>query len=87
VASCAAGSEQTFVIGGGEIYALFWSLIDQIYLTCVQTVIAQPDAWFPRPQPRIWRPMCAIAGLATETTPAYQFKLFERVHQRREVSW
>ncbi|UUO06639.1 dihydrofolate reductase [Blastopirellula sp. J2-11] len=40
-------SGEIFVVGGGEIYAQAIDLADQIYLTRVQTTIADGDTFFP----------------------------------------
>lgn len=50
----AAGEEEVFVIGGGEIYAQAMGRAQRIYLTLVHAEV-QGDAVFPRIDPLRWR--------------------------------
>ncbi len=42
------------VIGGGEVYGLFWPLVDRLYLTEVDLDV-EGDTHFPVPDPSEWR--------------------------------
>jgi len=42
------------VIGGGEVYRLFWPLVDRLYLTEVDLEV-EGDTHFPVPDPSEWR--------------------------------
>lgn len=42
------------VIGGGEIYRLFWPLVDRLYLTEVDLEV-EGDTYFPQVDPAGWR--------------------------------
>ena len=42
------------VIGGGEVYRLFWPLVDRLYLTEVDLEV-EGDTHFPVPDPYEWR--------------------------------
>lgn len=42
-----AVAENTWVIGGGEIYKLLFPLVNELYLTCVHESFPQADTWFP----------------------------------------
>ena len=42
------------VIGGGEVYRLFWPLVDRLYLTEVDLDV-EGDTHFPVPDPSEWR--------------------------------
>jgi dihydrofolate reductase len=42
------------VIGGGEVYRLFWPLVDRLYLTEVDLDV-EGDTHFPVPDPAEWR--------------------------------
>ncbi|MDQ3288418.1 MAG: dihydrofolate reductase [Pseudomonadota bacterium] len=42
------GAEQLAVIGGGEVYALTLPMATRLYLTHVDTEVADADAFFPR---------------------------------------
>ena len=41
------GKDEIFIIGGGEIYKQFLPLANSIYLTVVDTVVDDGDAYFP----------------------------------------
>lgn len=53
IAAAPPGSD-IMVIGGGEIYQLFFPLADRIYLTRVQTEV-DGDTWFADIAKRTWR--------------------------------
>ena len=53
VALC-AGEPEIAVIGGGEIYRLFWPIVDRLYLTEVDLDVAG-DTHFPDVEPEEWR--------------------------------
>ena len=42
------------VIGGGEVYRLFWPMVDRLYLTEVDLEV-EGDTHFPAPDPSEWR--------------------------------
>ncbi len=42
------------VIGGGEIFRLFWPVVDRLYLT-VADLTVDGDTFFPAPDPAEWR--------------------------------
>lgn len=47
------GEPDVSVIGGGEIYRLFWPLVDRLYLTEVDLAVAG-DTFFPAVVPEEW---------------------------------
>jgi len=49
-----AGEPEVAVIGGGEIYRLFWPMVDRIYLTEVELEV-DGDTYFPDLEPGQWR--------------------------------
>jgi len=49
-----AGEPEVAVIGGGEIYRLFWPMVDRIYLTEVDLAV-DGDTHFPDLAPGQWR--------------------------------
>ena len=51
--SC-AGAEELAVIGGGEIYRLFWPMADRIYLSEVDVEV-EGDTRFPEIEPSAWQ--------------------------------
>lgn len=50
-----AGDDTLFVIGGAEVYALTLSDATHLYLTWVDTEVADADAWFPPFDLGAWR--------------------------------
>ncbi len=48
------GEDEVFVIGGGQIYALFLPLADRLYLTEAQAEDPAADAWFPALDKTAW---------------------------------
>jgi dihydrofolate reductase len=48
------GAPEVAVIGGGEIYRLFWPMVDRIYLTEVDLEV-EGDTRFPTLEPAGWR--------------------------------
>lgn len=55
IALAAEAGSELCVIGGGEVYALTLPLATRMYLTWVDTVVEDADAWFPRFDPAEWR--------------------------------
>lgn len=47
--------KETFVIGGGQIYALAMDTVDQILATEVDAVFEQADIFFPAIDRRVWQ--------------------------------
>jgi dihydrofolate reductase len=52
--SLCAGAPEVAVIGGGEIYRLFWPMVDRLYLTEVDLEV-EGDTHFPPLDPAEWR--------------------------------
>ncbi len=70
---------QAFIIGGGRIYAAALDIVDQLYVTHVDTVIEDADTFFPDLTQTKWR--------QSETTPwsedpesglRYRFAIYNR---------
>ena len=59
-----AGGRPLFVIGGGEVYALALPHATRLYLTHVDTVVEDADAFFPALPPGQWRPTAREAHAA-----------------------
>ncbi len=49
-----AGAPEVAVIGGGEVYRLFWPMVDRLYLTEVDLEV-EGDTHFPALDPAEWR--------------------------------
>jgi dihydrofolate reductase len=70
--------KETFVIGGGEIYAEAMPLADRIYMTRVHTVV-EGDTYFPVIDEKDWRLVSELAFPADEKHAcAYSFQLWQR---------
>lgn len=52
--SACTEAEEVFIIGGGEIYRQAMPLLQRVYLTRVDTEIADGDAFFPDLDPAEW---------------------------------
>ncbi len=52
-----AGENESFVIGGAEIYRLALPVVDRMYLTYVHTV-SQADVFFPEVETENWLMIC-----------------------------
>jgi len=70
--------KETFVIGGGEIYAEAMPLVDRIYMTRVHAVL-DGDTFFPVIDEKHWRMVSELAFPADEKHAyAYSFQLWQR---------
>lgn len=47
--------EETFILGGGQIYEQALADVNHIYTTQVDTVMEGPDAWFPEIDEEDWK--------------------------------
>lgn len=74
-----AGDTELMVIGGGEIYALALPLATSMFLTHVDTEVADADAWFPRFEPKDWE----ITARQAHARDARHEHAFEFVDYRR----
>lgn len=79
VAVASAGSE-IMVIGGGEVYQLFLSLADRIYLTRVDTVV-DGDTYFPDLDDTAWQEKSRESFAANEKND-HDFVVFTYVYCR-----
>ncbi len=80
-AACAliAADETLMVIGGGEVYALALPLAQQMYLTWVDTEVADADAFFPAFESSRWQETARDAHAADDRhAHAFAFVDYER---------
>lgn len=80
-AACAliAAQETLMVIGGGEVYALALPLAEQMYLTWVDTEVADADAFFPAFDSSRWQETARTAHAADDRhAHAFSFVDYER---------
>ncbi|MBL7717760.1 MAG: dihydrofolate reductase [Flavipsychrobacter sp.] len=74
------GSEEGFIIGGGQLFACTMGLLDRIYITEVKTVIEDASAFFPEIDHSHWKLVWEEKHEADEKHPfPYTFKQYERV--------
>ncbi len=74
----AAGDEQAFIIGGGEVYRQTLPAVDRIYMTLVHTQV-QGDAFFPELQLDDWQPVEQSQHPADEGNEyEYSFLVYDR---------
>lgn len=70
--------KETFVIGGGEIYAEAMPLADRIYMTRVHAIL-EGDTFFPVIPEQDWKLVSELAFPADEKHAyAYSFQLWQR---------
>jgi dihydrofolate reductase len=75
------GEDETFVIGGEQLFAQAMSLADRIYLTRVQAVV-EADAFFPGYDETQWRSTCIADGPADEKNDyPYSFYVLDRIKE------
>jgi len=76
------GGDETFIVGGGEVYAQALYRVDRILLTLVQTTVAG-DAWFPILNPTEWRLASSESRPRDARNPFdLEFQEYERVESR-----
>lgn len=76
--AAANGEEETFIIGGGEIYRQSWKYLDRIYLTAVDTEV-EGDVFFPEIDENEWQEVSREAHKADDKNPFdYTFFVLEK---------
>ena len=76
--AAAADYNETFIIGGGEIFKEAMSVADKIYLTRVDVTL-EGDAFFPAMNPKEWLMVSEQSFPSDEKHAyAYHFQLWER---------
>jgi len=74
------GAEETFIIGGGELYKQSLSLVTTVYLTIVDAEIKEGDAFFPKLDPAEWREVWSEGHRPHgKNELAYRFSKWERI--------
>lgn len=73
-----AGDRPLFVIGGGEVYALALPRATHLFLTHVDTVVADADAFFPAVDPAGWQ-VTARELHAADPRHAFAFEFVDYV--------
>ena len=74
-----AGDPEICIIGGGEIYRLFWPLATRLYLTEV-AIDVDGDTHFPRLAPEAWRETaCEVHPAAPGDSAGFVLRVLDRV--------
>jgi dihydrofolate reductase len=74
-----AGSPEVAVIGGGEVYRLFWPMVDRLYLTEVDLEV-EGDTHFPALDPAEWREVAREVHPRSERdSAAFTLRVLDRM--------
>ena len=74
-----ADEEETFVIGGAEIYKLALPILDKIYLTEIDLIVKDGDAFFPKFDLNDWTLTSKLAHeVDQKNRHPFVFKIYER---------
>lgn len=68
-----SAGKECFVIGGGEIYRQTLSMVDNLYVTEVHTVIEDADTFFPEIDPEIWS-KTKLSEMQKDEKSGYEFE-------------
>lgn len=81
-ALCAAGDvDEIMVIGGAQIYDLFLSKAERLYLTRVHAQV-DGDAFFPAVDSLLWRDVSCEQNVASDANEfAFDFNVYERINR------
>ncbi len=75
------GEEETFIIGGSEIYQLALPVLDKIYLTEIDLIVENGDAFFPDFDLNSWRLISEESHTPDDKNHYnYTFKIFEKIN-------
>lgn len=73
--------EEAFVIGGEEIYKLFFPYTKKLYITTIKHEF-EGDTYFPAFDPAEWKEISAEKGVTDEKNPyEYDFHVYERMNR------
>jgi dihydrofolate reductase len=79
--SMLAADENTFIIGGGQVYQQFLPLVDTLYITHIHHAWEDADTFFPNIDPSIWHCTSQERHEADEKHAyAYTFAVYHRIH-------
>jgi dihydrofolate reductase len=77
--SLCAGAPEVAVIGGGEVYRLFWPMVDRLYLTEVDLEV-EGDTHFPALDPAEWREVAREVHPRSERdSAAFTLRVLDRM--------
>lgn len=72
--------ERCFVIGGGQIYAQAFPMVDSLVVTHVHTVIEGADTFFPPIDPSVWA-VAERSELLHDEESGYDFEFVEYIRK------
>lgn len=71
---------EVFIIGGGEIYALTLPIADSLYVTEINTILIEADAFFPKIDNSLWQINSSESFKADEKNQFdYQFINYSKI--------
>ncbi|MEO3945707.1 dihydrofolate reductase [Gorillibacterium sp. CAU 1737] len=77
-AADAFGDQELFVIGGAEIFRLFYPYADRLHLTVIDAVF-EADTYFSVWDEAEWKLLSVTPGVTDEKNPyVYEFRVYER---------
>ncbi|TMV47232.1 dihydrofolate reductase [Paenibacillus mesophilus] len=80
----AAEAQSPFIIGGSEIYALFFPIADRLYVTSIDEQF-EGDAHFPEIDPEMWKIVARQPGTIDENNlHPHTFVTYERTDAPKE---
>ncbi len=71
-------NQETFIMGGGEIFEQALPFVEKMYLTVVDDKSEIADAYFPEIKLSDWQVTKASAGHNKESEPNFSFVIYER---------
>lgn len=78
---------RVFIIGGGQIYALFMDALDEIFLTVFRLVVKGADTFFPYIAPAAWKIMDNEEKIFGGGSPYWDFNKIHYVRNLDFVPW
>jgi len=77
--AAAGDADELMIIGGGQVYELFFDQADRIYLTHVETDV-EGDTFFPSPDSANWRLVSSVPNSADDRHAYdFEFRVYERL--------
>ncbi|GAE30292.1 dihydrofolate reductase [Halalkalibacter hemicellulosilyticus] len=74
-----AQEDEVFVIGGTEIFTLFWDAVDRLYVTYIDDTF-KADTYFPNIDPKEWHLKSTEKGTVDEKNKhPHEFRIYERI--------
>lgn len=71
--------DDSFIMGGGQIYAAAIAKADRLELTLIDEEVPDADTFFPEVDSAVWRETASAPGNPPEGCPPYRFVTFERI--------